>query len=93
MDWLIDWDLPAPYASHVVPHPCVNLTFQWDEDEGPPYAEVTGVALGLYTRKLTGRGRVCGAKFRPGGFRPYAPGHRCRDGRGAPCPPGRCSPR
>ncbi|MEW2610420.1 AraC family transcriptional regulator [Streptomyces sp. NPDC047880] len=71
--WLIDWDLPAPYASHVVPHPSVNLTFQWDEDEGPPYAEVTGVALGLCTRKLTGRGRVCGVKFRPGGFRPYAP--------------------
>ncbi|MGW6541591.1 AraC family transcriptional regulator [Streptomyces massasporeus] len=71
--WLIDWDLPAPYASHIVPHPCVNLTFQWDEAEGPPYAEVTGVALGLYTRKLTGRGRVCGVKFRPGGFRPYTP--------------------
>lgn len=71
--WLIDWDLPSPYASHVVPHPSVNLTFQWEEDEGPPYSEVTGVALGLYTRKLAGRGRVCGAKFRPGGFRPYAP--------------------
>ncbi|BCL22160.1 AraC family transcriptional regulator [Streptomyces tuirus] len=71
--WFIDWDLPAPYASHVVPHPSVNLTFQWDEGDGPPYAEVTGVALGLYTRKLTGRGRVCGAKFRPGGFRPYTP--------------------
>ena len=74
--WLIDWDLPAPYASHVVPHPSVNLTFQWDESdetEAPPYADVTGVALGLYTRKLTGRGRVCGAKFRPGGFRPYTP--------------------
>ncbi len=71
--WLIDWDLPAPYASHVVPHPSVNLTFQWDEDEGPPFAEVTGVALGLCTRKLTGRGLVCGAKFRPGGFRPYSP--------------------
>lgn len=71
--WLIDWDLPEPYTSHVVPHPSVNLTFQWDEDEGPPYGEVTGVALGLYTRKLTGRGRVCGAKFRPGGFRPYVP--------------------
>ncbi|MFJ4541871.1 DUF6597 domain-containing transcriptional factor [Streptomyces tibetensis] len=74
--WLIDWDLPAPYASHIVPHPSVNLTFQWDESdetEAPPYAEVTGVALGLYTRKLTGRGRVCGAKFRPGGFRPYTP--------------------
>ncbi|MFJ8537348.1 DUF6597 domain-containing transcriptional factor [Streptomyces sp. NPDC093591] len=71
--WLIDWDLPAPYASHIVPHPAVNLTFQWDEDEGSPYGEVTGVALGLYTRKLTGRGRVCGVKFRPGGFRPYTP--------------------
>ncbi|MDF3141951.1 MULTISPECIES: helix-turn-helix domain-containing protein [unclassified Streptomyces] len=74
--WLIDWDLPAPYASHIVAHPAVNLTFQWDgadETEAPPYAEVTGVALGLYTRKLSGRGRVCGVKFRPGGFRPYAP--------------------
>ncbi|QOV36432.1 AraC family transcriptional regulator [Streptomyces ferrugineus] len=71
--WLIDWDLPEPYASQVVPHPSVNLTFQWDEAEGPPYAEVTGVALGLFTRKLTGPGRVCGVKFRPGGFRPYAP--------------------
>ncbi|MEV5101002.1 DUF6597 domain-containing transcriptional factor [Streptomyces massasporeus] len=74
--WLIDWDLPAPYASHIVPHPAVNLTFQWDESgetQAPPYGEVTGVALGLYTRKLTGRGRVCGAKFRPGGFRPYTP--------------------
>ncbi|MFD8153841.1 DUF6597 domain-containing transcriptional factor [Streptomyces sp. NPDC059720] len=73
--WLIDWDLPAPYASHIVPHPSVNLTFQWDEEDGPPYAEVTGVALGLYTRKLSGPGRVCGVKFRPGGFRPHAPGH------------------
>ncbi|MGW1879393.1 AraC family transcriptional regulator [Streptomyces sp. NPDC001975] len=73
--WFIDWDLPEPYVSHVVPHPSVNLTFQWDEEEGPPYAELTGVALGLYARKLTGRGRVCGAKFRPGGFRPYAPAH------------------
>ncbi|MEU3610730.1 helix-turn-helix transcriptional regulator [Streptomyces sp. NPDC006872] len=71
--WFIDWDLPEPYASHVVPHPSVNLTFQWDADDGPPYGELTGVALGLFTRKLTGQGRVCGAKFRPGGFRPYAP--------------------
>ncbi|KRC99436.1 MULTISPECIES: helix-turn-helix domain-containing protein [unclassified Streptomyces] len=71
--WLIDWDLPEPYASHIVPHPSVNLTFQWEEADGPPYGELTGVARGLYTRKLTGRGRVCGVKFRPGGFRPYAP--------------------
>ncbi|GAA3223642.1 helix-turn-helix domain-containing protein [Streptomyces sp. XM83C] len=71
--WLIDWDLSEPYVSHIVPHPSVNLTFQWDEDEGPPYGELTGVALGMYARRLSGRGRVCGAKFRPGGFRPFAP--------------------
>ncbi|MCX4919785.1 helix-turn-helix domain-containing protein [Streptomyces sp. NBC_00687] len=72
--WFIDWDLPAPYASHVLPHPSVNLTFQWEEDEGPPYGELTGVsAPGLYTRKLHGRGRVCGVKFWPGAFRPFAP--------------------
>ncbi|MFI7383324.1 DUF6597 domain-containing transcriptional factor [Streptomyces sp. NPDC049813] len=72
--WFIDWDLPVPYASHLVPHPSVNLTFQWDQDEGPPYGELTGVAApGLYTRKIGGRGRVCGAKFWPGAFRPFAP--------------------
>jgi AraC-like DNA-binding protein len=72
--WLIDWDLPVPYATHIVPHPAVNLTFQWDQDEGPPYGELTGVsAPGLYTRKLTGRGQVCGVKFHPGAFRPFAP--------------------
>lgn len=71
--WFIDWDLPEPYASHVVPHPSVHLTFQ--QDERSPYAELTGIPGGLYTRKLTGRGRVCGVKFRPGGFRPYAPEH------------------
>ncbi|MFJ3994214.1 DUF6597 domain-containing transcriptional factor [Streptomyces sp. NPDC090032] len=88
--WFIDWDLAEPYASHVVPHPSVNLTFElYDDgdsggggghggggDEGPtgtPVGVVTGVALGPFTRKLTGRGRVCGVKFRSGGFRPYAP--------------------
>ncbi|MGW1216166.1 AraC family transcriptional regulator [Streptomyces sp. NPDC002499] len=74
--WFIDWDLPEPYASHVVAHPSVNLTFQWDgidTDDTPPYAELTGIPHGLYTRKITGEGRVCGVKFRPGGFRPYTP--------------------
>ncbi|MFE6759602.1 DUF6597 domain-containing transcriptional factor [Streptomyces sp. NPDC057684] len=78
--WFIDWDLSEPYASHIVPHPSVNLTFERYDDEGgaegpggPPVGVVTGVALGLFTKKLTGRGRVCGVKFRSGGFRPYAP--------------------
>ncbi|MFG2312713.1 DUF6597 domain-containing transcriptional factor [Streptomyces sp. NPDC048566] len=71
--WLIDWDLAEPYATHVVPHPSVNIVFQRYADAAP-FAEVAGIGLGLFTRKLEGRGRVCGIQFRPGGFRPFAPG-------------------
>lgn len=70
--WLIDWDLSEPYASHVVPHPSVNVVFQHYGDEAP-WGEVAGIGLGLFTQKLEGRGRVCGVQFRPGGFRPFAP--------------------
>jgi len=78
--WLIDWDLDQPYAAHVVPHPSVNLVLQRYEagesaEERAGYAEVGGIGLGLFTQKLTGRGRVCGVQFRPGGFRPFAPEH------------------
>ncbi|MET7715082.1 helix-turn-helix domain-containing protein [Streptomyces sp. NPDC005407] len=70
--WLINWDLSEPYASHVVPHPSVNVVFQRYGDEAP-WGEVAGIGLGLFTQKLEGRGRVCGVQFRPGGFRPFAP--------------------
>ncbi|MGW0845057.1 AraC family transcriptional regulator [Streptomyces sp. NPDC002787] len=71
--WLIDWDLPEPYVSQVVPHPSVNVVFQRFEGQ-EPFAEVSGIGLGLFTQKLEGRGRVCGIQFRPGGFRPFTPG-------------------
>ncbi|MFF4173742.1 DUF6597 domain-containing transcriptional factor [Streptomyces sp. NPDC001744] len=77
--WLIDWELPEPYAAHLVPHPSVNVVFQRYGLLGAPAetarssAEVSGVGLGLFTRKLAGAGRVCGIQFRPGGFRPFAP--------------------
>ncbi|REK85680.1 AraC family transcriptional regulator [Streptomyces inhibens] len=70
--WLIDWDLSEPYATHVVPHPCVNLVLQRYADR-PAFGEVAGVGLELFSQKLVGRGRVCGVQFRPGGFRPFAP--------------------
>ncbi|MGW2179189.1 AraC family transcriptional regulator [Streptomyces sp. NPDC001732] len=70
--WLIDWDLAQPYASHLVPHPSVNLVFQRYENEAD-FVEVSGIGLKLFTQKLEGRGRVCGVQFRPGGFRPFAP--------------------
>ncbi|MGW6241269.1 AraC family transcriptional regulator [Streptomyces sp. NPDC055094] len=73
--WLIDWDLEQPYASHVVPHPSVNVVFQrfGPGPDSPAFAEVAGIGLELFTQKLEGRGRVCGVQFRPGGFRPFAP--------------------
>ncbi|MEU0759120.1 helix-turn-helix domain-containing protein [Streptomyces microflavus] len=82
--WFIDWDLDQPYAAHVVPHPSVNLVLQRYEAgesarERAGYAEVAGIGLGLFTQKLTGRGRVCGVQFRPGGFRPFAPEHALSD--------------
>lgn len=70
--WLIDWDLPEPYVSHVVPHPAVHIVFQQFSDQDP-FVEVAGVQHGLFTQKLEGRGRVCGIKFRPGAFRAVAP--------------------
>ncbi|MER7171939.1 AraC family transcriptional regulator [Streptomyces mesophilus] len=69
--WLIDWDLPEPFASHVVPHPSVNVVFQRFDDRS--FGEVAGIGLDLFTQKLEGTGRVCGVQFRPGGFGPFAP--------------------
>ncbi|MEU2156795.1 helix-turn-helix domain-containing protein [Streptomyces sp. NPDC019396] len=83
--WLIDWDLAEPYASHVVPHPSVNVVFQRYGDE-EPWGEVAGVGLELFTKKLAGRGRVCGVQFRPGGFRPFAPGRPVSDWTGRRVP-------
>ncbi len=70
--WLIDWDLPEPYASHVVPHPSVNVVFQQHGDEAP-WGEVAGIGLALFTQKLQGRGRVCGIQFRPAASAPSRP--------------------
>jgi AraC-like DNA-binding protein len=70
--WLIDWDLPEPYVSHVVPHPSVNLVFQRYGDR-PGFGELAGIGLDPFTHELEGTGRVCGVQFRPGGFRPFAP--------------------
>ncbi|GAB2782160.1 helix-turn-helix domain-containing protein [Streptomyces daliensis] len=69
--WLIDWDLDEPYVSYVVPHPSVNVVFEDRGGARGPEAQVAGVGTGLFSTKLEGRGRVCGIRFRPGGFRPF----------------------
>ncbi|MFJ9851515.1 DUF6597 domain-containing transcriptional factor [Streptomyces sp. NPDC101150] len=83
--WLIDWDLAEPYATHVVPHPSVNVVFQRYADRRG-FGEVAGVGLELFSQKLVGRGRVCGVQFRPGGFRPFAPGRPVTDWTGRRLP-------
>ncbi|MFD9885152.1 DUF6597 domain-containing transcriptional factor [Streptomyces alboflavus] len=85
--WLIDWDLTEPYVTHVVPHPSVNVVFQ-DLPGRAPFGEVAGIGLGLFSKELAGRGRVCGVQFRPGGFRPFAPGRAVADLTGREVPLG-----
>ncbi|MEU5753039.1 helix-turn-helix domain-containing protein [Streptomyces sp. NPDC047829] len=70
--WLIDWDLPSPYEARVLPHPSVNAVLQWRG--GRSRCEVSGVGLRVHAERLEGAGRVAGVQFRPGGFRPFAPG-------------------
>jgi AraC-like DNA-binding protein len=68
--WLVSWDLPDghDYSSEVLPHPSVHLVFE------PTGAAVYGVSRRRYVRRLSGSGWALGTKFRPGGFRPFAPG-------------------
>ena len=64
--WAVRWAL-GPGTRRVqetLPHPAVHVTVE----DGR--ALVVGVVRGRFTRALTGSGRVFGAKFRPGAFRP-----------------------
>ena len=67
--WVVRWDLTglAPYRAETLPHPSVHLIF--DEVSG---ARIAGIARGKFARLLEGRGSVFAAKFRPGGFYPFA---------------------
>ena len=63
--WTVAWDVAEPEVHEVLPHPSVQLVLE----EGN--SRVGGVPTGRFTRRLEGRGRVLGTKFRPGGFRPF----------------------
>jgi len=68
--WVLRWDLrgePA-HEQSILPHPNVNLAF---EAAG---AFVYGVDRRIFTRSISGAGRVLGIRFRPGGFRPFFSG-------------------
>ncbi len=63
--WAVEWDLAEPSVSEVLSHPSVQLVIERSS------SRLAGVHTGLFRRRLEGRGRVLGVKFRPGGFRPF----------------------
>ncbi|MGY1806837.1 DUF6597 domain-containing transcriptional factor [Blastococcus sp. SYSU D00669] len=69
--WTVEWALPPgrTHRQRVLPNPSVHLSFE------PDRARVTGpLRRSDSGYELTGRGRVVGVRFRPGGARPWLPG-------------------
>jgi AraC-like DNA-binding protein len=66
--WSVVWDLRdrPPHDQRILPNPSVHVSLE------PARAAVTGPARTAFTYHLTGRGRVVGVRFRPGGARPWA---------------------
>ncbi len=65
--WVVAWNLgDAVHTQQVLPHPSVNLVFE-------PQARIYGVDRRIFTRRLTGRARAVGVKFRPGAFHTLHP--------------------
>jgi AraC-like DNA-binding protein len=67
--WTVEWSYAEPYQQLIVPFPQVHVTVQV-----PGGPAVNGVSSRFGVRELTGTGRVVGAAFRPGGFRPFLDG-------------------
>lgn len=69
--WILTWDLRGrpPHQQQVLTHPAVHMSFTTGGR-----ARVVGVVRGVFTETIEGRGRVIGARFRPGGFRPFLDG-------------------
>jgi AraC-like DNA-binding protein len=64
--WSVAWALRAPFVAETLPHPSVHLVFE--RSDGAARAEVTGVHVGRFVRRLAGEGWVFGIKLRPGAF-------------------------
>lgn len=65
--WATAWEFAPGHGAtaRILPHPSVNLTL---EQSG---LIVTGIAAGVFTRRLSGVDGAFGVKFRPGAFRPF----------------------
>ncbi len=72
--WTGHWDLRGqpPHETQMISDPCVHLVI---EDGGEQAgARVVGVWTRLWRRRLEGKGRVYGAKLRPGAARAFLDG-------------------
>ncbi|MDQ3053775.1 MAG: helix-turn-helix domain-containing protein [Actinomycetota bacterium] len=69
--WVIEWDLTdrPDHVQRVLPSPSVHLSIE------PRRARITGITTTFdFAEALSGRGRVLGVRFRPGGLRPFLSG-------------------
>lgn len=66
--WVIEWDLRGrpDHVQRVLASPTVHLSIE------PTKARITGISTKSdFAEALTGKGRVLGVRFRPGGLRPF----------------------
>lgn len=62
--WLVRWDVPGTHRQQVVPQPRIHVAAERGR------LLVHGVSRQRFERRLSDRGLVLGAAFRPAGFRP-----------------------
>jgi AraC-like DNA-binding protein len=79
--WAVAWDLPpgTAHRQQVLTHPGANLSVGYADgtgegDGGPVEARLNGVARGLSTRTMVGRGWAVAALTRPGGLGAFISG-------------------
>ncbi|MFD0687507.1 helix-turn-helix domain-containing protein [Actinomadura fibrosa] len=71
--WVLHWDLRGrpPHRQRVLTRPSVHMTFTSYLTGGTTRARIVGVVKDEFTEEIFDEGRVVGAAFRPGGFRPF----------------------
>ncbi|MFA1551283.1 helix-turn-helix domain-containing protein [Actinomadura chokoriensis] len=74
--WVLRWDLRGrpPHRQRVLTRPSVHVTFTSYLTGGATRARIVGVVRDDFVEEIHDEGRVVGAAFRPGGFRPFMDG-------------------
>jgi AraC-like DNA-binding protein len=63
--WTVEWDLTGPRLIETLPYPSAHVILE------PGLAQLSGVPTQKFSRVLSGKSRVLGAKFWPGGLRAF----------------------